>query len=117
MNENIKMKSTVELAFTVEGFHNYPNAPDKVKFLSHNHRHSFDVKCGYEVKDLNREKEIFLCREKVIKYIYETYKNPCRFNNMSCEMIAKEILIFGLKDNMIWCSVWEEKTGGAKVEI
>ena len=66
---------------------------------------------------MNREKEIFLCREKVSANIFEVYGNPCRFNNMSCEIIAKEVLMSGVKDNMIWCSVWEENTGGAKVEI
>jgi hypothetical protein len=32
-------------------------------------------------------------------------------------MIAKEILEFAQEDGMIWCSVWEENTGGAKVEL
>jgi len=111
------MKTVVELQFEIEGFHQYPNAPYHVEFLSHNHRHTFIIKCGYLVNDLNREKEIFICRDIVKDYITEGYGNPCQFNNMSCEMIAKEILEYGQPEQMIWCEVWEEKTGGARVEL
>lgn len=111
------MKTTVEIQFEIEGFHNYPNAPTQVEFLSYNHRHTFIVKCGYSVTDLNREKEIFICRDLVKEYLNEAYGIPCKFNSMSCEMIAKEILEFSIDDGMVWCSVWEENTGGAKVEL
>ena len=92
------MKSEVIIQFEMEGFHNYPEPPEQVEFLKYIHRHTFTIKCGYEVTDLNREKEI-------------------QFKNMSCEMIAKEILEFSKEDQMKWCEVWEEKTGGAKVEL
>lgn len=111
------MKTTVITQFEIEGFHNYPKAPDVVKFLSYNHRHTFIVKCGYQVEDLNREKEIFICRDEVKSYLIDSFGYPCDFENMSCEMIAKEILEFSEEDGMIWCEVWEEKTGGAKVEL
>jgi len=32
-------------------------------------------------------------------------------------MIAKEILEYGFEDNMVWCEVWEENTGGARIEL
>lgn len=111
------MKSTVIIRFEIEGFHNYPNAPKEVEFLSNQHRHTFVVKCGYKVKDLNREREIFICREQVKKYIDKSFGTPCQFNAMSCEMIATEILQFGIEGGMVWCSIWEENTGGAKVEL
>lgn len=111
------MKTTVITQFQIEGFHKYPKAPKKVEFLSNNHRHTFIVKCGYKVTDLNREKEIFICRDEVNSYLIDSFGYPCDFENMSCEMIAKEILEFSLEDGMIWCEVWEENTGGAKVEI
>jgi hypothetical protein len=111
------MKTTVIAQFEVEGFHNYPEAPKQVDFLSSNHRHTFIIKCGYEVEDLNREKEIFICRDEVKSYLIESFGYPCIFENMSCEMIAKEIIEFASEDGMIWCEVWEEKTGGARVEI
>ena len=111
------MKKTVIIQFEIEGFHHYPNAPKEVEFLSYNHRHTFKIKCGYQVEDLNREKEIFICRDIVKKYLLKSYGYPCQFKNMSCEMIAQEILEQHDEDDMIFCEVWEEETGGAKVEL
>ena len=111
------MTATVITQFEIEGFHNYPNAPEQVNFLSARHRHCFVVKCGYRVVDLNREREIFICRDEVKSYLIEAYGSPCEFGAMSCEMIASEILEFAQTDGMVWCEVWEEQTGGAKVEL
>ena len=111
------MKTIVEIQLEKTGFHYYLGAPKQVDFLENNHRHNFVIKCGYLVEDLNREKEIFICRDLISDYLDECFGVPCQFKNMSCEMIAKEILGFGLDDNMVWCSVWEENTGGAKVEL
>lgn len=109
--------NTVIIQFEVEGFHNYPDAPKEVKFLSFNHRHTFKIKAGYKVTDLNREREIFICRDEVLSYLNESFGVPCQFGAMSCEMIANEILEFSKEDGMIWCEVWEEETGGARVEL
>ncbi len=111
------MKKQVIIQIEIEGFHNYPDAPQKVKFLSNNHRHNFIIKCGYEVNDLNRAKEIFIQREYIKDYLIESFGYPCQFEAMSCEMIAKEIIEFSLEDGMKWCEVWEEQTGGARIEI
>jgi len=110
------MKSTVIIQFEIEGFHHYPNAPQEVDFLSDKHRHTFIVKAGYSVEDLNREKEIFIERDYIKEYLIESYGSPCEFGAMSCEMIAAEILEYAEMEGMIWCEVWEEKTGGARVE-
>ncbi len=75
----------------------------------------FNIKAGFEVVGLNRDKEIFIERELIKKYLIKKYKFPCEFEDMSCEMIAREILEFGKSNGMIWCEVFEEKTGGAKV--
>jgi hypothetical protein len=111
------MKSEVLIKFDIEGFHNYPEAPYQVHFLSYIHRHTFVISCGYKVTDLNREQEIFICRDEVKKYIYMIYGNPCKFNNNSCEMIAENILNQFSSKGMIWCEVWEEETGGAKCSL
>jgi hypothetical protein len=112
-----QMKKTVIIQFEIEGFHHYPNAPKEVEFLSFNHRHTFKVKCGYKVEDLNREKEIFICRDIVKKYLIDFYGSPCQFKNRSCEMIAQEILEQFNEDDMIFCEVWEEETGGARIDL
>lgn len=111
------MKSEVIIKFCIPGFHYYPEAPTEVSFLQHRHRHTFNIECGYKVIDLDREKEIFIYRDIVIEYLTESYGYPCEFKNMSCEMIAKEILEFGIDDGMIWAEVREEETGGARVSI
>lgn len=111
------MKKQVIIQFEIEGLHNYPDAPEQVNFLKNSHRHTFTIKAGYSVNDLNREKEIFIQRDILKEYLNEAFGMPCQFKNMSCEMIATELLEFGQEDGMIWCEVWEEKTGGARVEL
>lgn len=114
---NKNMKTTVIISFEVEGFHNYPNAPKDVEFLKFKHRHSFKIKAGYHVTDLNREKEIFITRDTIITHLNKLFGAPCQFGERSCEMIASEILKVNSEDGMIWCEVWEENTGGARVDI
>lgn len=111
------MKSQVVIQIDIEGFHNYPQAPKPVEYLSDKHRHSFRIKAGYKISHHNREKEIFILRETVREYLNEAYGYPCEFGQMSCEMIAEELLQFSKEDGMVWCEVWEENTGGARVDL
>lgn len=108
---------TVILDFDIEGFHFYPNAPKKVSFLEHNHRHIFQIRAGYKVEDSNREKEIFIEQDYLKDYLSESYGSPCQFENMSCEMIAGEILDFAQEDGCVWVEVFEDGKGGARVEL
>ena len=112
-----KYKKTVVLDFYVEGYHFYPGAPKQVEFLQYNHRHLFQIRVGYKVEDNNREKEIFIQQDFIKEYLYESYGSPCHFNNMSCEMIAQDILEFIVEDNGIWVEVFEDSLGGARVEV
>jgi hypothetical protein len=107
---------TVIACFDIDGFHHYPDAPQPVDFLAARHRHTFRIKAGFQVEGLNREKEIFLAREELKSYLIEYYGSPCEFDSMSCEMIAEELFQFGNEDGLIWVEVWEEETGGARVE-
>lgn len=107
---------TVIVDFDIVGFHHYPGAPEKVDFLSHNHRHLFRIRAGYTVKDLNREKEIFIQQDVLTEYLIETYGYPCVFDAMSCEMIASDLLSFGQEDGLVWVEVFEDGRGGARVE-
>ena len=111
------MKKTVILDFDVEGFHEYPNAPKEVEFLSYPHRHIFQIRAGYSVEDMNREKEIFIEQDFLKDYLFESYGSPCQFGSMSCEMIAHEILIFAKDEGCEWVEVFEDGKGGARVEI
>jgi hypothetical protein len=111
------MKRTVIIQFDIEGFHLYPNAPEQVAFLADNHRHTFGVKCGYKVSHHNREKEIFIQRDKVKTELINSFGYPCQFGARSCESIAEIILESNEADGMVWVEVWEENTGGARVEL
>lgn len=111
------MNTEIIIAFEVEGFHNYPDAPSKVRFLSYTHRHTFHITCYVHATHDNRDKEIFLYREQVLTYIRHEYGSPAMFGSMSCEMIAKDILKQFSNADMRSVEVWEENTGGAKVSI
>lgn len=111
------MKSTVILDFEIEGFHHYPNAPKEVDFLRHPHRHLFQIRVGYDVTDLNREKEIFIQQAYLEEYFGECYGHPAYFDDMSCEMIADDLLNFIKYDGGQWVEVFEDGKGGAKVSL
>lgn len=73
-----------------EGFHHYPNAgaiDPRIQFLEHNHRHMFKVTVKIQVFENNRELEFFLCKWALNDFIKSGNKN-----NMSCEMIADDII-------------------------
>lgn len=111
------MKTTVILDFEIEGFHRYPNPPKEVLFLQYLHRHLFQIRVGFKVDDLNREKEIFIEERKIKKYLYSVFGSPCNFDNMSCEHIAVNILHFIQDQGGVWVEVFEDSKGGAKVEL
>jgi len=109
--------TTVIINIDIVGFHLYKNAPEKVSFLKNKHRHIFNIKAGFKVTNLDREKEIFIEGEEIENYLYESFGNPCQFEEMSCEMIASEILEFSKDNDCIWVEVLEDGKGGAKVEL
>lgn len=117
LSQMSKKRKTVILDFDIEGFHHYPNPPKEVSFLEHNHRHIFQIRVGYNVSDLNREKEIFIQQDFLKEYLQESYGLPCQFENMSCEMIADDLLNFIKDDGGIWVEVFEDGKGGARVDI
>ncbi len=111
-----EMKKTVIIKFEIDGFHNYPEPPKQVDFLKFRHRHTFKITCGYEVSHEDREKEIFICRNEIKTFLINKFGNPCEFKSMSCEMIAS-LILKQYKSEMKWCEVWEEETGGARIEL
>ena len=115
-----KRKNIVIGKIKVEGFHFYPTPPQLVEYLAQKHRHTFEITFGYQVTDLDREKEIFIERNRVLSFVFSKYPkvdHEVYFTNRSCEMIANEILSEFEDDGMIFCEVWEEQTGGARVEV
>lgn len=110
-------KTTVLLDFDIVGFHLYPDAPKQVEFLKNKHRHNFRIKVGFEVTDANREKEIFIEEDKIKFALNEWYGSPMQLENMSCEMLAEEILTHIKDDGGIFVEVLEDGRGGGRAEI
>lgn len=108
------MKRSMIIDFDIEGFHHYPDAPDEVSFLEYNHRHLFQIRCGWGVEHNDREKEIFIYTDKVINWLVSKYGSPCQFGSMSCEMIAEEIIL-NIFPSPEWVEVFEDGKGGARV--
>lgn len=96
----------------IVGFHCWKNAPEELTFLRSRHRHVFYIRCYIPIAQYDRELEIFSEEEKVAQYLRDRYGDPCEFRDMSCESIARELLIY-MKANEV--EVLEDNRGGAKV--
>lgn len=83
---------TVRWQYT--GFHKWKDAPDKVAFLRHNHRHKFHAQAQIEVTHDDRELEYFMVLD-----VIEGQIQPFMFlgDVSSCEQQANFVLE-GLKN-------------------
>lgn len=86
------MCTQIGVKLQVEGFHFWPNAPESVRFLQDNHRHTFHFECLKKVNHDDRDIEFILFKRLIEGYLVHTYGKPCQFGPMSCEMIAKELI-------------------------
>lgn len=101
-----------------EGFHCWPDAPERVSFLRNKHRHLFGVKVKIEVLHNEREKEFFIVQEDDIQYII---KNKILGENneaSSCETMA-EIMLNNLQNKYKSCRISveinEDDENGAEI--
>jgi len=106
--KTIEFDAQIYVRTEFEALHRYAGAPDEVEFLRYPHRHIFKVRVDFPVNDLNREKEFFIQKQKIDKFITSTI-NPR--NAGSCEQIASKILL-GFPD-AIRCEVSEDGENGA----
>lgn len=93
------MKTNIIVAVTAEGLHMFPDANihfAESGYLKHLHRHLFYITLKLHVNHDNRDKEFFVVRHEVIKYLNDKYFNTnynmLVFGSMSCEMICRELL-------------------------
>lgn len=115
------MKTSILVQVQIEGLHNFPDAnvvfPES-GYLCKQHRHIFHISMEIAVSHDNRDKEFFVVKHDVIEYLnkkyYSSRSRMCEFNNMSCEMIARELLIKFNCDSVI---VTEDGECGAKISI
>jgi len=101
----------------VEGIHQWSECPlEEVEYLRHPHRHLFHVKAILEVTHSNRDVEFIVLKHDIGAYInlkyFDSGWNLCNFGNMSCEMIAKDLLI---QFDLTSCEVSEDGENGAIV--
>lgn len=114
-------QTTVLITFQLEGFHNFPKAKEifpEVGFLSNIHRHMFHFKLERQVNHDDRDVEFIMFKRQVIDYLQSEYYDlgykALLFGSMSCEMIARELL---LKFDCCSVEVWEDGENGAKITI
>ena len=114
-----KTGSKIIVRLPIEGTHQWKGCGiEEVKFLANEHRHIFYIEAKKRVSHLDRDIEIIQFKRSIIDYLLERYYDNathyCHFGNMSCEMIAQELIEqFGLCS----CAVMEDNENGAEIEI
>lgn len=115
------MKYTIAVTFSIEGFHNWPDAKDvfpEVAFLSDRHRHMFGFRCYATVTHTDRDEEFIMFNRKIQKALRNQFvksePNILEFGAMSCEMIGEWLL--EKFPELYKVEVWEDWENGAIVE-
>lgn len=87
------MKKFIVVKTSFEGFHYWKDAPIEVGFLKNLHRHVFHIEAKIYVPHSNRALEFFIVQHFIEDHLTNKFKNSGRnLKEMSCEMIAEEIL-------------------------
>lgn len=107
------MKTNVVVTLQIEGTHKWGKCNiEEVMFLSQEHRHIFYITCKKGVSHDDRDIEIICLKRGITEYLHRAYGKVCRFGNMSCEMIARELTE---KFSLCYCAVMEDNENGAEV--
>jgi len=114
------MNTKIVVRLQIEGLHCWPNAENvfpEVGFLADPHRHIFFIELKKKVYHDDRNIEFIMFKRDVQDYLYKKYYNADKrchyFSNMSCEMIAKELL---REFDCDFVSVFEDNENGAEVD-
>jgi hypothetical protein len=91
------MEKRIIVKLNIEGLHYWLDCPiEEVAYLKQLHRHMFHIKIEKNVTHNDRDIEIIEFKHNILQYLRLKYYNSVArthcFNNMSCEMIAQEIL-------------------------
>jgi hypothetical protein len=112
------MNATIHVRFTMPGWHNWPDAPEKRAYLAHEHRHLFHVEVSAVVQHDDREIEFHDLRDNAVA-IFRSLGTDGRMGAMSCEMMARAV-----GADLVECyqrcfkiSVWEDGEFGATVIV
>lgn len=116
-NKKAEPKFRVVARVNVEGIHRWADCPlEEVDYLKNYHRHTFYIIAKAYVTHEDRDIEFIQLAHNIRRHLTDKYYNEqyrCLFfDNMSCEMIADELVnIFNLYE----CEVNEDGEGGAIV--
>ena len=95
------MHTLVGIKLELEGIHSWSGVvnthyKDEVGFLQHPHRHIFHIECTKKVNHDDRDIEFIAFKHEIQNYLrssyWSTFDSLHVFGDMSCEMIAKELL-------------------------
>jgi hypothetical protein len=119
MPKTVQISEVVFCTLQIEGQHNWPGCPfPEVAYLKDLHRHVFHIKAYKKVTHDDRDVEFIMLKHKIESYFYEEYFDSnirmMDFENMSCEMIAKELIT---KFDLLKCEVSEDGENGAIVSV
>lgn len=122
--DNVVLKKHyITVTWQFEGTHYYPDAGKDsslkdVSFLAHEHRHMFHCSATIEVHGIDRELEFI----QVKRDLKNRFGDGC-MDNMSCEMIAEEIVNYmasnhpyNFYDRDVMVSVFEDNENGSYLE-
>ena len=101
----------------VEGQHRWKDCPyDEVEYLRNYHRHVFCIAAYKKVNHDDRDVEFIMLKHRIRDYIstryYDYTLRLLNFGDMSCEMIAKELVE---QFDLSKCEVSEDNENGAIV--
>ncbi len=101
----------------VEGLHRWKNCPhDEVDYLRNFHRHTFYIAAYKRVNHDDRDVEFIMLQHRIRDYLTDMYYDRVLrlhvFGDMSCEMIAKELIE---EFDLSKCEVNEDNENGAIV--
>ena len=86
------MRTSIIVKFDIEGFHQWPDAPDEFRELRSKHGHVFHFECFIPVTEADRQLEFLKVRRELIAALKASYgKEPSDFRGMSCEMLADSL--------------------------
>jgi len=103
--------------FIIDGYHFWPDAPEKYKEFRQSHRHLFRFVCKFEVMPqsyIDRTEELWELRQNTIEKVFLIWgtdrPNICDFKSLSVEGIAELT-----KENchLSSCFVGEDENFGA----
>ena len=113
------MKYSVVVTFSIEGFHNWPDAKEifpEVGFLSDRHRHMFGFRCYANVTHTDRDEEFIMVSRAIQKELRSNFSTDrvLYFGSMSCEAIGEWLL--ESFPSLYKVEVWEDFENGAVIE-